>query len=71
MALETASRSNADAATAEDDPDTAVTSLTERQQFWLENFRRCDADRITTKTYAEQYGFRFKPCTRRARINRF
>jgi len=57
MALYAASRSNADATTAEGDADTVVTSLTERQQFWLDHLRRCDADRIPTKTYAEQHGF--------------
>ena len=37
------------------DSDTAHPSLTERQQFWLDHIRRCDAGRIATKVYAEQY----------------
>ncbi|MEQ8693407.1 MAG: hypothetical protein RIC89_21525 [Pseudomonadales bacterium] len=57
MALDAASRSNADGTTAEGGADAPVTSLTERQQFWLDHLRCCDANRIPTKTYAEQHGF--------------
>ena len=57
MAFDAAHRSNADVTTAEGDGDIAVTSLTERQQFWLDHLRRCDADCIPTKTYAEQHNF--------------
>lgn len=57
MALNAASRSNANVTAAEGDADTDVTLLTERQRFWLDHLRRCDADRIPTKTYAEQHGF--------------
>ncbi|MEQ8514321.1 MAG: hypothetical protein RIC38_01825 [Chromatocurvus sp.] len=43
------------AALTENDSDTAHPSLTERQQFWLEHIRLCDAGRIATKAYAEQH----------------
>jgi len=41
MALDAASLLNADAITAEADADTAVTSLTERQQFRPARFAHC------------------------------
>lgn len=51
-----ASTAGADVNRAGGNADTAVHSLTDRQQFWLDHLRRCDADRIPTKTYAQRHG---------------
>ena len=50
----TASTAGADVTS--NNPSTAARSLTKRQQFWLDHLRRCDADRIPTKTCAQQHG---------------
>lgn len=57
MAGKATSYPNAEVTALDGGGDIAVAPLTERQRFWLDHLRRCDADRIPTKTYAEQHGF--------------
>lgn len=40
--------------------DTAVSHLTERQQYWLEHIRACDASGLTSIDYARQQGIKVK-----------
>jgi hypothetical protein len=40
--------------------DTPVSHLTERQQYWLEHIRSCDASGLTSIDYARQHGIKVK-----------